>query len=166
MSPSGAGNVAVRQSINTNPRRQLTKHNFGLHEIDEQLEQWLAQHDIDDFSKTLILNEGFTFEDFIFNMEKLDLMRLGLRYDHGKTNSLKHTELNLFFNRVGIEVRIWKLIIQERACTSECMESPPGTYHKPVNNNTITTNITDDNVVSLAKPKPKKSDSEYASCSD
>ncbi|XP_034487697.1 mitogen-activated protein kinase kinase kinase 15 isoform X2 [Drosophila innubila] len=146
MSPSGAGNVAVRQSINANPRRQLTKHNFGLHEIDEQLEQWLFQHDIDDFSKTLILNEGFTFEDFIYNMEKLDLMRLGLR--------------------VGIEVRIWKLIIQERACTSECMESPPGTYHKPVNNNTITTNVADDNVVSLAKPKPKKSESEYASCSE
>ncbi|KAL7730102.1 hypothetical protein ACLKA6_009379 [Drosophila palustris] len=142
MSSSGAGNVAVRQSANANPRRQLTKHNFGLHEIDEQLEQWLAQHDIDDFSKTLILNEGFTFEDFIYNMEKLDLMRLGLR--------------------VGIEVRIWKLIIQERACTSECMESPPGTYHKPVNNNTITA----DNVVTLAKPKPKKSESEYASCSE
>ncbi|KAM8705382.1 hypothetical protein ACLKA7_009790 [Drosophila subpalustris] len=142
MSSNGAANVAVRQSANANPRRQLTKHNFGLHEIDEQLEQWLAQHDIDDFSKTLILNEGFTFEDFIYNMEKLDLMRLGLR--------------------VGIEVRIWKLIIQERACTSECMESPPGTYHKPVNNNTITA----DNVVTLAKPKPKKSESEYASCSE
>jgi len=85
MSPSGAGNVAVRQSINANPRRQLTKHNFGLHEIDEQLEQWLVQHDIDDFSKTLILNEGFTFEDFIYNMEKLDLMRLGLRYDYCTT---------------------------------------------------------------------------------
>lgn len=146
MSPSGAGNVAIRQPLNANPRRQLTKHNFGLHEIDEQLEQWLSQHDIDDYSKTLILNEGFTFEDFIYNMEKLDLMRLGLR--------------------VGIEVRIWKLIIQERACTSECMESPPGTYHKPVNNNTITTNSTDDTVVSLAKPKPKKSESEYASCSE
>lgn len=79
MSPSGAGNVAARPAQNANARRQLTKHNFGLHEIDEQLEQWLAQHDIDEFSKSLILNEGFTFEDFIYNMEKLDLMRLGLR---------------------------------------------------------------------------------------
>lgn len=80
MSPSSAGNAAAaRQAQNANPRRQLAKHNFGLHEIDEQLEQWLAQHDIDEFSKTLILNEGFTFEDFIYNMEKLDLMRLGLR---------------------------------------------------------------------------------------
>ncbi|XP_062121953.1 mitogen-activated protein kinase kinase kinase 15 isoform X1 [Drosophila sulfurigaster albostrigata] len=139
MSPSGAGNVAARPSINANPRRQLTKHNFGLHEIDEQLEQWLSQHDIDDFSKTLILNEGFTFEDFIYNMEKLDLMRLGLR--------------------VGIEVRLWKLIIQERACTSECMDgpnSPTESYHKPVNNNTITTSAT----------KAKRSESEYVSCSE
>lgn len=79
MSPSGAGSAAARPAPNANPRRQLAKHNFGLHEIDEQLEQWLAQHDIDEFSKTLILNEGFTFEDFIYNMEKLDLMRLGLR---------------------------------------------------------------------------------------
>lgn len=79
MSPSGAGNVAARPAQHANARRQLTKHNFGLHEIDEQLEQWLAQHDIDEFSKSLILNEGFTFEDFIYNMEKLDLMRLGLR---------------------------------------------------------------------------------------
>lgn len=79
MSPSGAGNSAPRPMQNASTRRQLTKQNFGLHEIDEQLEQWLAQHDIDEFSKTLILNEGFTFEDFIYNMEKLDLMRLGLR---------------------------------------------------------------------------------------
>ncbi|KAH8420814.1 hypothetical protein KR222_005631 [Zaprionus bogoriensis] len=146
MSPSGAGNTAARQTPNANPRRQLAKHNFGLHEIDEQLEQWLAQHDIDEFSKTLILNEGFTFEDFIYNMEKLDLMRLGLR--------------------VGIEVRLWKLIIQERACTSECVDSPPGTYHKSVNNNTITTNATEANILGLATSKMKKSESEYASCSE
>lgn len=79
MSPNGAGNSAPRPIRNANTRRQLSKYNFGLHEIDEQLEQWLAQHHIDEFSKTLILNEGFTFEDFIYNMEKLDLMRLGLR---------------------------------------------------------------------------------------
>lgn len=77
MSPGvGAGPRAASAS---NPRRQLNKHHFGLHEVDEQLEQWLTQQEIDEFSKTLILNEGFTFEDFIYNMEKLDLMRLGLR---------------------------------------------------------------------------------------
>ncbi|XP_017863883.1 PREDICTED: mitogen-activated protein kinase kinase kinase 15 [Drosophila arizonae] len=146
MSPSGAGNSAPRPIRNANTRRQLTKYNFGLHEIDEQLEQWLAQHHIDEFSKTLILNEGFTFEDFIYNMEKLDLMRLGLR--------------------VGIEVRLWKLIIQERACSSMCMESPSDTDDKPVNNNTITTNSTDEDIINLAKGKFKKSESEYASCSE
>lgn len=77
MSPGvGAGPRAASAG---NPRRQLNKHHFGLHEVDEQLEQWLTQQEIDEFSKTLILNEGFTFEDFIYNMEKLDLMRLGLR---------------------------------------------------------------------------------------
>ncbi|ALC47336.1 Pk92B [Drosophila busckii] len=145
MSPSGANNNTPRPAVNGNPRRQLNKHNFGLHEIDEQLEQWLAQHDIDEFSKALILNEGFTFEDFIYNMEKLDLMRLGLR--------------------VGIEVRLWKLIIQERVCTSECVEA-----HLPVNNNTIsptaTTNLNDSNIIDMVKSKMKKSESEYASCSE
>lgn len=80
MSPSVGGISGVRPSSAGNPRRQqLNKHHLGLHEVDEQLEQWLTQQDIDEFSKTLILNEGFTFEDFIYNMEKLDLMRLGLR---------------------------------------------------------------------------------------
>lgn len=78
-------------------------------------------------------------------------------------------KLNLIplIDRVGIEVRLWKLIIQERACTSECVDSPPGTYHKPVNNNTINTNATGDaGVISLAMTKVKKSESEYASCSE
>ena len=51
----------------------------GLEEDDEQLEEWLTQHDIDEVSKNIILNEGFSYEDFIHNMEKLDLMRLELR---------------------------------------------------------------------------------------
>lgn len=67
---------------------------------------------------------------------------------------------------VGIEVRLWKLIIQERACTSMCMESPSDTDDKPVNNNTITTNSTDEDIINLAKGKFKKSESEYASCSE
>ncbi|XP_022216186.2 mitogen-activated protein kinase kinase kinase 15 [Drosophila obscura] len=166
MSPSaaavgggGAGAGSARPAVSGNARRQLNKHNFGLHEVDEQLEQWLTQQDIDEFSKTLILNEGFTFEDFIYNMEKLDLMRLGLR--------------------VGIEVRLWKLIIQERVCTSsDCLDSPPSTYHKPIgggigstlNNNTLAspTTTTPGTPVTLGgiKTKIKKSESEYDSCSE
>ncbi|EDV41736.1 uncharacterized protein Dana_GF17624 [Drosophila ananassae] len=157
MSPGvGAGPRAASAG---NPRRQLNKHHFGLHEVDEQLEQWLTQQEIDEFSKTLILNEGFTFEDFIYNMEKLDLMRLGLR--------------------VGIEVRLWKLIIQERACTSpDCLDSPPSTYHKPIggngslalmtNNNTLPspTTTTPNTPDTGIKTKIKKSESEYDSCSE
>nr|AAO00972.1 Pk92B-PA [Drosophila erecta] len=154
MSPSVGGTSAVRPNLAGNPRRQLNKHHFGLHEIDEQLEQWLTQQEIDEFSKTLILNEGFTFDDFIYNMEKLDLMRLGLR--------------------VGIEVRLWKLIVQERVCTSsDCADSPPSTYHKPIggnssslidNNNTLPSPTTPG--TPGIKTKIKKSESEYDSCSE
>ncbi|KAH8343720.1 mitogen-activated protein kinase kinase kinase 15 [Drosophila kikkawai] len=158
MSPSVGGISGVRPPSAGNPRRQqLNKHNFGLHEVDEQLEQWLTQQDIDEFSKTLILNEGFTFEDFIYNMEKLDLMRLGLR--------------------VGIEVRLWKLIIQERACTSsDCVDSPASTYHKPIggncslalidSNNTLPSPTTTTPGTPGIKTKIKKSESEYDSCSE
>lgn len=62
-----------------NFHRTLNKRTCGISEIDEQLAQWLTNHDIDEFSQTIILNEGFTYEDFVFNMEKLDLMRLELR---------------------------------------------------------------------------------------
>ncbi|XP_054742509.1 mitogen-activated protein kinase kinase kinase 15 [Anastrepha obliqua] len=78
-----------------NFNRSLNKRTYGISEIDEQLAQWLTNHDIDEFSQTIILNEGFTYEDFVFNMEKLDLMRLELR--------------------LGVEVRLWKLITQTRA---------------------------------------------------
>lgn len=57
----------------------MSKHSYGLHEIDEQLEQWLTLHDIDEYSKTVILNEGFSYIDFIYHMDKLDMMRLDLR---------------------------------------------------------------------------------------
>ncbi|KAH8256410.1 hypothetical protein KR032_006802 [Drosophila birchii] len=158
MSPSVGGISAIRPPSAGNQRRQqLNKHHFGLHEVDEQLEQWLTQQEIDEFSKTLILNEGFTFEDFIYNMEKLDLMRLGLR--------------------VGIEVRLWKLIIQERACTSsDCADSPASTYHKPIggncslalidNNNTLPSPTTTTPGTPGIKTKIKKSESEYDSCSE
>uniref|UniRef100_A0A0A1XN16 Mitogen-activated protein kinase kinase kinase 15 n=1 Tax=Zeugodacus cucurbitae TaxID=28588 RepID=A0A0A1XN16_ZEUCU len=74
--------------------RSLNKRTYDISEIDEQLAQWLTTHGIDEFSQTIILNEGFTYEDFVFNTEKLDLMRLELR--------------------LGVEVRLWKLINQTR----------------------------------------------------
>lgn len=62
-----------------NLSRSLNKRTYDICEIDEQLSQWLTKHGIDEFSQTIILNEGFTYEDFLFNTEKLDLMRLELR---------------------------------------------------------------------------------------
>ena len=64
-----------------------TKKTFGLDEVDEQLEQWLTRNSIDEFTKAQILSEGFSLEDFLYNMEKLDLMRLDLRLVYKKTNS-------------------------------------------------------------------------------
>lgn len=60
-------------------RRSISSYSGGLQEVDEQLEEWLTRHDVDEVSKSVILNEGFSYEDFIYNMDKLDLMRLELR---------------------------------------------------------------------------------------
>ncbi|KAI8129196.1 Mitogen-activated protein kinase kinase kinase 15 [Lucilia cuprina] len=114
---------------NKKPNRQLKRqfarrsvsnvstYNGGLEEVDEQLEEWLTQHDIDEVSKATILNEGFSYEDFIYNMEKLDLMRLDLR--------------------LGIEVRLWSLINQKR---SENLVSSNNLEERQINSSNLNNN--------------------------
>ncbi|XP_067615428.1 mitogen-activated protein kinase kinase kinase 15 isoform X3 [Eurosta solidaginis] len=111
--------------------------NKRINEIDEQLAQWLTNHDIDEFSQTIILNEGFTYEDFMFNMEKLDLMRLELR--------------------LGVEVRLWKLITQTRAS----MDTVDGDAESSCNHQQIQNKSTDKNIGALKRSKT--TDSSYSS---
>ncbi|XP_013114614.2 mitogen-activated protein kinase kinase kinase 15 isoform X2 [Stomoxys calcitrans] len=160
-------------------RRSVTSYNGGLQEVDEQLEEWLTRNDVDEVSKNIILNEGFSYEDFIYNMEKFDLMRLELR--------------------LGIEVRIWSLILQIRSqnyasnATNSCGErtSPNATSSyvnntnaysdsnalNSLNNNNTTasmSNLNNNPVAlnhkpirsSLRRNSSKHCDSEYVSCSE
>lgn len=47
--------------------------------IDARLNDWLNATNIDAISKTAILSEQFTYDDFIYGMEKTDLQRIGLK---------------------------------------------------------------------------------------
>lgn len=47
--------------------------------IDARLNDWLNVTNIDPISKTAILSEQFTYDDFIYGMEKADLQRIGLK---------------------------------------------------------------------------------------
>lgn len=47
--------------------------------IDTRLADWLNASNIDSVSRNLILAEQFTFDDFIYGMEKTDLYRIGLK---------------------------------------------------------------------------------------
>lgn len=48
--------------------------------VDSQLSDWLIKHNIDKTSRDIILNEQFSFVDFVYHMEKSDLHRIGLKY--------------------------------------------------------------------------------------
>lgn len=47
--------------------------------VDIRLSDWLTVTNIDAISKTAILSEQFTYDDFIYGMEKTDLQRIGLK---------------------------------------------------------------------------------------
>lgn len=49
--------------------------------VDTRLNDWLNTTNIDAMSKTIILAEQFTYDDFIYGMEKTDLQRIGLKYE-------------------------------------------------------------------------------------
>ena len=67
----------------TDSTRQASK--FPIEErrspsqIDNRLNEWLINHNIDSNSKAAILSQEFLYEDFIFEMERTDLQRIGLK---------------------------------------------------------------------------------------
>lgn len=46
---------------------------------DLRLDEWLIKNNVDSVSRNIILNELFTYEDFIYEMEKEDLHQIGLK---------------------------------------------------------------------------------------
>lgn len=47
--------------------------------IDSKLNDWLIRNNVDPISRNIIFAEDFTYEDFVYNLEKSDLLRLNLK---------------------------------------------------------------------------------------
>lgn len=62
--------------------------------IDTRLSDWLVKQNIDTISRNIILGELFTYEDFVFELEKTDLHRIGLK--------------------CGVEVKLWRALKNHR----------------------------------------------------
>ncbi|XP_037907858.1 mitogen-activated protein kinase kinase kinase 15 isoform X5 [Hermetia illucens] len=75
--------------------RQLSNYyNTQPPEIDTKLNNWLARNNIDPVSRNLILQEDFSYEDFMYYLDRADLQRIGLK--------------------CGVELRIWRLLTNHR----------------------------------------------------
>lgn len=60
-------------------RRQNIHDQTHAAPVDVRLNDWLNATNIDPISKTAILAEQFTYDDFIYSMEKTDMHRIGLK---------------------------------------------------------------------------------------
>lgn len=47
--------------------------------IDTRLNEFLIKHGIDGRSRNIIFSEDFTYEDFVYDLERTDLLRIGLK---------------------------------------------------------------------------------------
>lgn len=72
--PKFSPNACRRLHLNDNYARSPTAS------IDTRLNDWLMKNNIDTISKNIILSELFTYEDFVYELEKSDLHRIGLKY--------------------------------------------------------------------------------------
>lgn len=70
-----------RQELNATRRRpeQSSPQSTSSASIDLRLNEWLINNNIDSTSRTIILGELFTYNDFLFGMDKSDLLRIGLK---------------------------------------------------------------------------------------
>lgn len=72
-----------RQELCANAQRrrqeQSSSPSSSSASIDLQLNEWLIINNIDSTSRSIILGELFTFDDFLFEMDKSDLLRIGLK---------------------------------------------------------------------------------------
>ncbi|XP_063704413.1 mitogen-activated protein kinase kinase kinase 15 isoform X2 [Culicoides brevitarsis] len=66
----------------------------NIRTVDQKLQDFLNQIDINSNVRSIILHSDFTYEDFVYEMEKEDLRRLGLK--------------------VGTELKIWRHLKQKR----------------------------------------------------
>lgn len=76
---------SIRSSFSAN--NQNRRHNslndpfsrVNTTSIDIRLNEWLIKNNVDITSRTIIFNEEFTYEDFVYDLDKSDLHRIGLK---------------------------------------------------------------------------------------
>lgn len=98
---SGPAGVLTRDSSNHNIRRPLPTVNNGLRrsptrnrrlviqaaaqnncdslKFDSRLNEWLMRQNVDAISRNLIQMQDFSYEDFLYELAKDDLLRIGLK---------------------------------------------------------------------------------------
>lgn len=57
----------------------VAQNNCDSLRIDEQLNEWLIRHNVDAVSKNMIQLQDFAYEDFLYELGKDDLLRIGLK---------------------------------------------------------------------------------------
>lgn len=88
------GNYPLRKtSIKKETERRINFFNEN-NLIDQKLNEWLIRSNVDPVSRNLILDSAFIYEDFLYEMTKNDLCRIGLK--------------------CGVEVKIWRSIKKHR----------------------------------------------------
>ncbi|XP_037046666.1 mitogen-activated protein kinase kinase kinase 15 isoform X3 [Bradysia coprophila] len=83
--------------------------------IDSKLNDWLIRNNVDSVSRNIIFSEDFTYEDFVYNLDKSDLLRLNLK--------------------CGIEVRIWRALQNHRNQFSSLTEELSAINRDDINHN-------------------------------
>lgn len=71
-----------RQPLANGKRLQVPNEYFlrsATTSIDSKLNDWLIRNNVDNVSRNIIFSEDFTYEDFVYNLEKSDLLRLNLK---------------------------------------------------------------------------------------
>lgn len=76
-----------QNNLNTSSKCELMSDNY-----DRALAEWLNNQNVDSKSKNIILTEEFTFDDFIYETDKEDIRRLGLRYASKSDRSISDTK--------------------------------------------------------------------------
>uniref|UniRef100_A0A336LVJ7 mitogen-activated protein kinase kinase kinase n=1 Tax=Culicoides sonorensis TaxID=179676 RepID=A0A336LVJ7_CULSO len=101
ISPSPANYCPSRQTISI-------QNNETVQSIDPRLNDFLTKIDISSSAKQIILTSDFSYEDFVYEIDKDDLRRLGLK--------------------VGMEVKIWRHL-------QECRQAQSNKQQTSSNNN-------------------------------
>lgn len=69
----------LRRQQHQQQQQQNIRDQTNASTFDIRLSDWLNASNIDSHSKSAILAEQFTYDDFIYGMEKSDLYRIGLK---------------------------------------------------------------------------------------